>query len=69
MDFIKQYKFEVAGLVAGLIMLIVGLVSGTEIVLFKMDGFYFFMFGILFIIGCAGSIISKRKEAKKEQVD
>ncbi|HCM89646.1 MULTISPECIES: hypothetical protein [Vagococcus] len=65
MDFIKQYKFEVVGLVAGLIILIIGLVSGTELVLFKMDGFYFFMIGILLIIASAGSIISKRKEEKK----
>lgn len=65
MDKIKKYTVELIGIIAGIFCLIIGFVSGTDLVLFKLDGFYFFMIGILLIIASTGSIISKRKEEKK----
>ncbi|MEG0256493.1 MAG: hypothetical protein RR554_11510 [Vagococcus sp.] len=61
----KNYMFELVFIIIGIIFLIIGFKAETDIVLFNLDGFYFFMAGILFTIYGVGTAIAKRKEQKK----
>lgn len=65
MAFIKKNLLEVVITTLGIILFIIGLVTGANVVLFNLDGFYFFVAGILLIIYGIGSLISKIKEQKK----
>lgn len=67
MEALKKYTFELVFLVIGIIFLIIGFRAGTDIVLFNLDGFYFFMAGILFTIYGIGTAIAKRKEQKNSK--
>lgn len=65
MSFIKKNLLEVVITTLGIILFIIGLVTGANVVLFNLDGFYFFVAGILLAIYGIGSLISKIKEQKK----
>lgn len=65
MTFIKKNLLEVVITTLGITLFIIGLVTGANVVLFNLDGFYFFVAGILLAIYGIGSLISKIKEQKK----
>lgn len=69
MENLKKYTIELSCVVIGTILLIIGLVKETEIVLFNLDGFYFFIAGLLIVIYGIGTAITKAKEQKNKKVD
>ncbi|MFY8331239.1 hypothetical protein [Vagococcus carniphilus] len=67
MEGLKNYTIELVCVIAGVILLIIGLVKETEIVLFNLDGFYFFIAGLLIGIYGIGTAITKVKEQKNKK--
>ncbi len=67
METMKNYAIEFFCVIAGLILLIIGFIKGTDVVLFNLDGFYFFVAGLLMAIYGIGSAITKVKDFKKNK--
>ncbi|MBO0475734.1 hypothetical protein DOK76_01550 [Vagococcus sp. DIV0080] len=65
MDFLKKYTIDLAVTTLGIALLVIGLFFGTSIIVFNLDGFYFFIAGLLLTIYGAGSIIAKMRQEKK----
>lgn len=66
MEQLKKYTLEVALTTLGLALFVIGLFFGAQVILFNLDGFYFFIAGLLLMIYGVGTIISKVKEDKKQ---
>lgn len=65
MEQLKKYTLEVSLATLGLALFVIGLFFGAQVIVFKLDGFYFFIAGLLLMIYGVGTIISKVREEKK----
>ena len=67
MDLLKKFTLELALTTLGIAFVVVGMVFGTKVIAFNLDGFYLFLAGLLLTIYGIGTIISKLKEQKGTQ--
>ncbi|MEG0286332.1 MULTISPECIES: hypothetical protein [Vagococcus] len=65
MDLLKKYTLELSLTTLGIALIVVGMVFGTKVIAFNLDGFYLFLAGLLLTIYGVGTIFSKAKEQKK----
>lgn len=65
MEQLKKYTLEVSLATLGLALFVIGLFFGAQVIVFNLDGFYFFIAGLLLMIYGVGTIISKVREEQK----